>query len=87
VPLGALLPQGAENVVVCGRSVSCDHLSQASLRGAAPCLATGHAAGVTAGLMAKHDSKVRELDVRLVQRKLIEQGAILGVGERAKLFE
>ena len=86
VPLGALLPQGVENVVVGGRSVSCDHLSQASLRGAATCLATGHAAGVTAAMVALHDSKVRELDVRIVQRKLLEQGAILGVGERAKLF-
>jgi hypothetical protein len=86
VPLGALLPQGVENVVVCGRSVSCDHLSQASLRGAAPCLATGHAAGTTAALIALHDRKVRDLDIRLVQRTLVAQDVILGTGERAKLF-
>ena len=43
VPLGALLPQDVENLVVCGRSVSCDHLSQASMRGAATCMATSRA--------------------------------------------
>jgi ribulose 1,5-bisphosphate synthetase/thiazole synthase len=86
VPLGALLPQGVENVAVCGRSVSCDHLSQASLRGAATCMATGHAAGAAAAMAAMHGCGIRELDVRLVQKLLIEQDAILGTGERAKLF-
>jgi hypothetical protein len=86
VPLGSLTPRGVGNVVVCGRSVSCDHLSQASLRGAATCMATGHAAGTTAALAAIHDSEIRDLDIRLVQRTLVGQNAILGVGERAKLF-
>ena len=79
VPLRALLPQKVENLVVAGRSVSCDHLSQASLRGAGTCMATGHAAGTTAALAAKHNSKMRDLDVRLVQRTLMQQDAILGV--------
>jgi hypothetical protein len=86
VPLGALLPQGVENVVVCGRSVSCDHLSQASLRGAATCMATGHAAGTTAALAAMHDTTAREMDIRLVQRTLVDQDAILGTGERKERF-
>lgn len=86
IPLGALLPQGVENVAVCGRSVSCDHLSQASLRGAATCMATGHAAGTAAALAAQDSGRMRDLDIRRLQRTLIEQDAILGTGERVKLF-
>ena len=41
----ALLPQGVENLVVGGRCISCDHLSQASIRGAATCMTTGHGCG------------------------------------------
>lgn len=86
VPLRALLPQKVENVVVCGRSVSCDHLSQASLRGAATCMATGHAAGTAAALAAQDSGKMRDLDIRRLQKTLVEQDVILGTGERAKLF-
>ncbi|OQB37936.1 MAG: tricarballylate dehydrogenase [Candidatus Latescibacteria bacterium ADurb.Bin168] len=87
VPLRALLPQNVENLLVAGRSIACDHLSQASLRGAATCLATGHAAGVAAALAAKKGGVVREVDIREIQKTLIIQDAVLGVGDRARLFE
>ena len=77
IPLRALLPQNVQNLVVAGRSISCDHLAQASLRGAATCLATGHAAGTTAALAARRNGKIRDLDIREVQKTLEAQGAIL----------
>jgi len=77
VPLRALLPRGVENLVVAGRSISCDHLSQASLRGAATCMATGHAAGTTAATSAIEDLGTREVEVGEIQGKLVEQGAVL----------
>jgi hypothetical protein len=77
VPLRALLPRNAENLLVAGRCVSCDHLAHASMRGAATCMATGHSAGTTAALAALEGERVRDLDVRQVQKKLVEQGAIL----------
>ncbi len=86
VPLRALLPQDVENLVVCGRSVSCDHLSQASMRGAATCMATGHAAGTAAALAVQGNGRIRDLDIGLLQKTLIEQDVILGTGERAKKF-
>jgi hypothetical protein len=82
IPLRALLPRKVKNLIVAGRSISCDHLSQASLRGAATCMATGHAAGTTAALAAMRDLNLRDLDIRAVQRKLIEQDAILATGDR-----
>jgi len=87
VPLRALLPQKVDNLLVVGRSIACDHLSQASLRGAATCLATGHAAGVAAALAAKEGGNVRGVDIRSIQKKLIRQDAVLGVGDRAGVFE
>ena len=47
------------------------------MRGAATCMATGHSAGTTAALAALEGELVRDLDVREVQKKLVEQGAIL----------
>jgi hypothetical protein len=86
VPLRALLPQNVGNLVVAGRSVSCDHLSQASLRGAATCMATGHAAGTIAALAAKQGGRIRDAGISLIQRTLAQQDVILGVGDRAGLF-
>lgn len=79
IPLRALLPQGVENLVVGGRCISCDHLSQASIRGAATCMATGHAAGTSAAVAALNDRYVRDVDIREIQRTLIDQDAILSV--------
>ncbi len=81
IPLRVLLPQGVENLVVGGRCISCDHLSQASIRGAATCMATGHAAGASAAVAALNGQFMRDVDIRQIQRKLIEQDAILSVIE------
>jgi len=77
VPLRALIPQKVENLLVAGRCISSDHEAHASLRGAATCLATGHAAGTAAALAARGSGKVRDLDVTALQRVLREQQAIL----------
>jgi hypothetical protein len=86
IPLRALLPQGVDNLLVAGRCISCDHLSQASLRGAATCLATGHAAGTAAALASQEDKPVRKVDIHHIQETLVAQDAILGTGDRAKRF-
>jgi hypothetical protein len=78
IPLRALLPRGVDNLLVVGRSISCDHDAQASLRGAATCLATGHAAGTAAALAARSGG-VRRVDIAELQKKLTEQGAILSL--------
>jgi len=77
VPLRALLPKNVANLLVAGRCISCDHLAQASLRGAATCMATGHAAGVAAAIAAKGNGRVRETSVKDIQRMLLQQDAIL----------
>lgn len=77
IPLGALLPQNVDNLVVAGRCVSSDHLAHASMRGAATCMATGQAAGTAAGLAAQETGKIRDLAIDRLQDTLRQQGAIL----------
>lgn len=79
IPLRALLPRSTENLLVCGRSISGDHLSQASLRGAATAMATGQAAGVAAALAAAEGKGVRGVRIRRIQQLLLDQGAVLAV--------
>ena len=80
IPLRALVPRKIQNLLVAGRSIGCDHLSQASLRGAATCMATGHAAGTTAALASMQDSGIRDVDVCELQDRLRQQDAILSAG-------
>jgi ribulose 1,5-bisphosphate synthetase/thiazole synthase len=82
VPLRSLTPQGVENIVVAGRCTSCDHLSHASMRGAATCMATGHSAGTAAALAAAGTGRIRDLPIRKLQRMLLDQGAILSTKGR-----
>jgi ribulose 1,5-bisphosphate synthetase/thiazole synthase len=77
IPLRALTPKKVENLLVAGRCISSDHDANASLRGAATCLATGHAAGTAAALAAKEKGIVSSLDVQALQRILRKQEVIL----------
>ncbi len=80
VPYRCLLPRNVEGVVVSGRCISVDHMALGALRGEPLCMATGQAAGVAAALASQLKVTPRQLDVALVQHKLIEQGADLGAG-------
>lgn len=80
IPLRSLLPRKVDNLLVAGRCISCDHESHASLRGAATCLATGHAAGAAASLAAQGSRTTRGIDVSELQHLLRRQGAVLAAG-------
>lgn len=82
VPYRALIPLNVENLLVAGRCISCDHVSHASLRGAATCWGTGHAAGTAAALAAKGSGRTREVNILQLQRELLRQKAILSTAGR-----
>ncbi len=77
IPYRSLIPKGVKNLLVAGRCISCDHESHASLRGAATCMGMGHASGTAAALAAKNTGYVRDVDIKLLQAKLIDQKMIL----------
>lgn len=77
IPYRCLTPEGAENLLVAGRSISCDRAMQASLRVAPCCFATGQAAGVAAAMAAQGRTPVSRVDVTALRERLREQGCYL----------
>ncbi|MFP4249076.1 MAG: FAD-dependent oxidoreductase [Armatimonadota bacterium] len=74
IPWGALVSADLHNLVTCGRCVSADHQTMASLRVMGPAMATGQAAGEGAA-MAAASGDARSIDVSELQRRLRDAGA------------
>lgn len=81
IPYGVLVPKKTDNLLVASaKSISTQWMGL--IRGMSGCMICGQAAGVAAALSAKHGVVPRKLDVRLLQRTLLEQGVYLGEPER-----
>lgn len=78
IPYRALLPKGVENLLVAGRLITTDLVAHNSTRNTVACMAEGQAVGTAAALCAKQSLSPAALDVRLLQKKLKEDGAFLG---------
>lgn len=78
IPYRCLLPQGVENLLVAGRSLSADRAVQGAARVMPFCFAMGEAAGLAAAIAAQGNGRVRDIDILELQRRLREQGAWLG---------
>ena len=78
VPFRCLLPQGVENLLVVGRSISATHAALASVRAIPLCMAEGEAAGVASAMAIKGKTPVKKIDVSSLRKRLLEQGAFLG---------
>lgn len=78
VPYRCMLPQGKSNLIVAGRSVSSDRPVQGSLRVMPNCFAMGQAAGTAAAMVSETGGGFRDVPIRELQSKLVEQGAWLG---------
>jgi hypothetical protein len=79
IPLGSLLPQGVDNLLVAGRCLSAEDEILGQLRLIPVCSATGQAAGVAAALSLQQGKAPAALDRRQIQRALEAQGMALGV--------
>lgn len=77
IPLRCLLPEKIDNLIVAGRSISGTHEAHSSYRVMPVSMATGHAAGVCAGIAAKKQQIPRNIPYQEVQQELIRQGADL----------
>jgi hypothetical protein len=78
IPYRCLTPKGLQNVLVAGRSVSCEQIVQGSVRVMPVCLAMGEAAGIAATLASgSPDHDVHAVDTRLLRQKLTGYGAFL----------
>ena len=77
VPYRALINDKVDNLITVGRCLSAEFEAVGALRVSPMAGATGHAGGVAAYLAAKNDSNVHNIDIKEMQKILLEQGAYL----------
>lgn len=77
IPYGSLVPQKVKNLLVAGRCISTTHEAMSAIRVMAPCMAMGEAAGRAAKMAIKDSVQPADINVRKLQRELIEKGAYL----------
>jgi glycine/D-amino acid oxidase-like deaminating enzyme len=77
IPFRTLLVRDASNVLVAGRCFSATHDAHASVRSMAQCMAMGQAAGSVAALATAAGRDPRDVPVRVLQDRLVADGAIL----------
>jgi hypothetical protein len=77
IPYRSLIPQKIDNLLVAGRCISTTHLALGAVRDQATCMSMGEAAGAAAALSVGNVVAPRNLDVKLLQKALLKQGAVL----------
>lgn len=77
LPYRMLLPIGADNLLMAGRSVTLDIQAHMSTRNTVCCMEMGEAAGIAAALCTRENIKTRELEYKKLREALLEAGVIL----------
>jgi hypothetical protein len=72
VPLGCLIPEKIEGLIVCEKGISITNIVNGTTRLQPIVLLTGQAAGVLAAQSIKEKKRVRDIDVRTVQEHLLK---------------
>jgi len=81
MPYRSLLPKGVDGLLVAGRCFSATPEGQRLAREIAPCMVMGEAAGTAAAMALEAGVEPRALDIPALQRRLVAQGADLGLGD------
>lgn len=75
IPFRTLVPEKLSNVLIAGRSISCDDYAYGSLRIMPVCLVTGEAAGLGAALASRMGRiDVHNIDIAYLRKRLAEEG-------------
>ena len=76
VPFRCLMPQGIEGLLVTGLGVSAHRDALPVIRMQADVQNQGYAAGLACATAASQGGRLRELDIRALQRRLVETGIL-----------
>ena len=79
IPYRSLIPKNADNLLVAGRCISSDHEAQASYRIMPTVCTIGEAAGTAIGLAVKSKTIVKNVNIKELQKRLVENGAFIGI--------
>ena len=77
LPYRCLIPRTLNGLIVVGRCISVDHIAHGSTRLMPLAMAEGQAAGIAAKLAIDSNVEVRDVDIKKLQKRLIEEGASL----------
>lgn len=77
IPYGCLVANEFDNLLVCGRCISVDHVAHASTRIQGTCIMTGQAVGTAAALSLKQNIGPADIDVKYLRETLINDGVYL----------
>lgn len=78
IPYRCMLPQKVEGLLVTGRCMSTNQQAYESWRAMAPVMCLGEAAGTSAALCVKTKKSPKEVDVGMLRKQLVAQGAEIG---------
>ena len=78
IPYRCLTPRGLDNLIVAGRTISCDRVMLSSVRVMPTCLAIGEAAGIASALaLREKEVNFHQVDTDRLRELLIGYGAYL----------
>lgn len=77
IPYRCLVPRDLDGLLIAGRAISATHEAHGSFRTQGGVMAIGQAAGTAAGLSSLAEIQPRELDVKTLQDRLLQDGASL----------
>jgi hypothetical protein len=77
IPYRSLVARNRENLLAAGRLLSADAVANELLRPIQGCIVMGEAAGTAAALAVKAGVPPRKVNVKMLQRQLLEQGVLL----------
>ena len=77
IPYSALLPKGCKNLIVAGKTLSCESQAVGGMRCMPAAMAMGQASGIAASIAISENIGVRDISINALQSKLLELGAIL----------
>lgn len=79
VPYRSLVPLNLKNLLAAGRCISADPVANDLLAPIQYCFATGQAAGTAAAIAVKDETSVAQVDIRKLQKHLINQNVLLPI--------
>lgn len=74
IPYGCFIPQKIENLFLAGRDISGTHMAHSNYRVMPICANMGQSVGIAAAMCSAGGILPRDLDVRLLQKRLTELG-------------
>ena len=77
IPYRAIIPLKVKNLFVAGRTISIDNIAFAATRNTVCSMITGQAAGTAASIACAKGILPRDIDVKILQEKLVEAGVLL----------